>query len=254
MASREGLAELLESGKTVTGVWIQSGNPRVIEALGATGIDWVGLDMEHTPVTFETLESLIRAAERSSLDTMVRVPGVDLAAMQGCQQALDLGAAGLIVPRVERREDVSEVLAASTFPPDGTRGVAGSVRANGHGEQFEGYVSTADEEVVFAVQIETPRGVEHADEILATPGVDVGFVGENDLSASLGVPGRTERPEVRERVTVVRKAAVEHDVVPGIAARDRDQFRERTARGYRFFLLGSDLTFVRRGVKSVLAD
>lgn len=251
MSVRDGLAERLEAGSTVTGVWIQSGSPRIVEALGTTAIDWVGIDMEHTPVTFERLESLLRAAERAGLETMVRVPGVEYASMRAIQQALDLGAAGVIVPRVESRADISAVLDASTFPPDGNRGVAGSIRANEYGDRFDEYVSSIDDEVVLAVQLETPRGVAHADEILSTPGVDVGFVGENDLSAALGTPGRTEAPEVREAVTAVREAADEHDVVAGIAARDRDQFEARSRDGFRFLLLGSDLTFVRHGVRSV---
>jgi 2-keto-3-deoxy-L-rhamnonate aldolase RhmA len=242
----------LADGNPVFGAWVQSMSPRIVETLGGTDLDWVGIDMEHTPTNFETAERLVRAADAVGLDAFVRVPSVEYAVQRGAQQALDIGATGLIVPRIEKPADVQSVVDAASFPPEGTRGVAGSIRANRHGTNFEGYVATANDDLVIVAQLETSAGIDNVGDIVGVDGVDVCFVGENDLSASLGRIGEKQHSAVQKRVERVRESAVDAGVVPGIAGRTPGQMSDRIEEGYGFFLLGGDLTFVRRGVSSLL--
>ena len=237
----------LDADELALGGWLASMSPRVAEALAATGLDWIGIDMEHTPASAERVESVVRAVGDAATP-IVRLPSVEAAVSGGCKRVLDSGARGVMIPGVESAEQAERVVRAAKFPPDGTRGVAGTTRANGYGSNFESYVERANEETLVAVQLESPAAVERADQILAADGVDVAFVGENDLSAALGHPGETDRTAVREGVRTVREAAKSNGVSPGIAGRTPEAVAERAERGFRFFLVGADLRFVRSGV------
>ncbi|MDY6817930.1 MAG: aldolase/citrate lyase family protein [Halobacteriales archaeon] len=242
----------LDADEPVFGPWVASLSPRSAETLGAAGVDWIGIDMEHTPATATDIEAIVRGAERHDVPAIVRLSSVDHAAGGGAKRALDAGAKGLIIPRVESAEDAERAVRAARFPPQGDRGVAGSVRANNHGEQFDDYVESANDVILVIVQIETKTAVERVDEILAVDGIDVAFIGENDLSTTYGNPGEKDRPEVREAVRTIRETAAEHDIHAGIVAGEPDRIERRIDAGFRVFLLGGDLGFLREGVRSVL--
>lgn len=253
MVERNHTLRQLLAGESAFGAWLLSASPRAAEVLSAR-LDWVGIDCEHSPVGVADVEELVRAVERGDATPIVRLPSVAAAVDGGCKHALDAGAGGVVVSGVETADEARRAATAARFPPEGTRGVAGTTRANAYGERFDEYVASADDEVLVAVQIESPRGVENADEILAVDGVDVAFVGENDLSAAHGHPGEKQRPAVRDGVETVLEAALEHDVTPGIKARSADSVRERLDRGFRFFLLGADLTLLRERLDGFLDD
>ncbi|NHN59326.1 MULTISPECIES: HpcH/HpaI aldolase/citrate lyase family protein [Halorussus] len=243
----------LDAGDPALGAWLTSMSPRVAEVIAATDVDWVGVDAEHSPISTQRVESVLRAVEGSATP-IVRLQSVEAAVAGGAKRVLDAGAQGVMVPGVETPDEAESVVRASKFPPEGTRGVAGTTRANDYGASFDEYVAETNDETLIVVQLETPDAVARADEILAVDGVDVGFVGENDLSAALGTPGEKDRREVREAVETVREAAAGNDVAPGIAARSPENLGERTDRGFRFFLLGADLKFVRSGVEDFLTE
>lgn len=242
----------LSAGEQVTGAWLLTGSTRAAEVLSRTPVDWVGIDAEHAPRSPARIEALVRAVERDATP-LVRLPSVEAAATGGAKRALDSGARGIVVPNVETPDESERVVSAAHFPPTGDRGVAGTTRANRYGEDFEDHVTRANEETLVVVQLESPRAVDSADEILAVDGVDVAFVGENDLSAAYGYPGEADHPAVESAVQRVLQAARANDVCPGIAGRTRTARTERAERGFRFFLLGADLTFMRRDVARLLA-
>lgn len=243
----------LEAGETAVGAWLLSGSPRAAEALSRTTLDWIGIDAEHAPYSPERVEATVRAIGRETTP-LVRLPSVDAAVAGAAKRALDAGAEGIIVPSVETPGDAERVIRAARFPPAGERGVAGTVRANAYGAEFDEYVATANEETLVVVQLESPAAVERAEEILAVDGIDVAFVGENDLSSAQGHPGETDRPEVEAAVRRVAEAARANDVWTGIAGRTPEDVAERTERGFQFFLLGADLSFMRGGVESFRSE
>lgn len=242
----------LAAGEPVVGAWLLSCSPRAAAVLAGTGIDWVGIDTEHAPYSPERVEATVRAVGEAATP-IVRLPSVEAAAMGEAKRALDAGAQGLIVPGVETVEGTERVVRSARFPPDGDRGVAGTVRANDYGEGFDEYLTSANEDTLVAIQLETPAAIDRVDEILAVDGIDVAFVGENDLSASLGYPGETDHPEVTAAVERTLDAARDAGVHPGIAARTPEALSDRIDRGFRFFLLGADLSFMRRGVAPFLS-
>ncbi|WP_207591069.1 aldolase/citrate lyase family protein [Halomontanus rarus] len=252
LSSNETLRKL-ESGSAVDGAWLLSGSARTAEVIARTGVDWIGIDTEHSPYSPEHVEALVRAVEPDATP-LVRLPSVQTAISGGAKHALDSGARGVIVPNVETAADARRVVRATYVPPDGERGIAGTTRANVYGEAFDEYVAGVNDETLVAVQIESPAAVERIEEILAVEGIDVVFVGENDLSSAVGRPGETDHPAVTTVVDRVLEVAREADVYPGIAGRTPVTRAERAERGFRFFLIGADLTFVRRGVAEFLSE
>lgn len=243
----------LRRGETVVGAWTLSGSVRAAEALSQTQLDWVGIDTEHAPYSPERVEALVRAIEPRAT-ALVRVPSVEAAVAGATTHALDAGADGIIVPGVDTPADAERVVNGAKFPPHGDRGVAGTVRANGYGTRFEDYVDAANAETLVVIQLESPTAVERAEDILSIEGVDVAFVGENDLSSAFGCPGRTDLQEVRTAVERVCEAARGNDVTPGIAGRTAEAVARRADRGFRFFLIGADLSFMRRGIERALPE
>lgn len=252
MTGRNRALERLRADEPAFGAWALSGSPRVAEVLSTAGLDWVGIDAEHGPLGPAEIETLVRAVERGEATPLVRLPSVAAAVDGGCQHALDSGAGGVIVPGVETADDAERAVRAARFPPEGERGVAGTVRSNRYGEGFDEHVARANEELLVVVQIESPPGVDNVGEILAVDGVDVGFVGENDLSAAHGHPGEADHDAVRAGVSAVLEAALDRGVYPGIAGRTPAATARRLDRGFRFFLLGADVTFVRSGIEEFL--
>jgi 2-dehydro-3-deoxyglucarate aldolase/4-hydroxy-2-oxoheptanedioate aldolase len=244
--------ERLGADQPAFGAWALSASPRVAEVLSTSGLDWVGIDAEHGPIGPAEVETLVRAVERGDAAPLVRLPSVAAAVDGGCQHALDSSAAGVIVPGVETAAGAAEVVRVARFPPDGERGVAGTVRSNDYGARFDEHAARANDELLVVVQIESPAGVDDADEILGVDGVDVAFVGENDLSAAHGHPGAADHEAVRAGVTAVLEAALDRGVHPGIAGRTPEATARRLDRGFRFFLLGADVTFVRDGIEGFL--
>lgn len=244
--------EKLRSGHPVVGAWVLSMSPRVAERLSMSGLDWIGIDMEHTPIDTRRVEEVIRAIERGDATPIVRLPSVTHASIGACKHVLDAGAQGIIIPGVEAPKDIEQVLTAAWFPPAGRRGAAGTTRANRYGEDFEGYIEKANVELLIVIQIESPTAVDDIDTLLEFDGIDVAFIGENDLSTAYGHPGKKDHDLVRSAVDTVLDSANEHGIYPGIAARSPENLSHRIERGFQFFLLGADVTFMHDGVAPFL--
>jgi 2-dehydro-3-deoxyglucarate aldolase/4-hydroxy-2-oxoheptanedioate aldolase len=237
----------LESGDPALGVGIETMSPRSAEILALHGVDWAFVDMEHTPFSPAGVEHVIRGATRHGMSPLVRVPQAE-ALRADVKRALDSGAHGVLVPRVETREQAEQVASATRFPPDGTRGVAGSVRANNYGKDFNAYVEAAQSELLTIVVIETHKGAKNAGDILSVAGIDGVIVGENDLSSSHGHPGEKRRDEVQADVDAVLSAALETDVYAGIAAGTTEHAARRIGEGFQLMLCGSDLGLIASGI------
>ena len=244
----------LSVGNPVFGAWALSMSPRSAEVLAATDLDWVGIDMEHSPIDTQSMEELVRAVQHGGATPIIRVPSVEAAVEGASKHALDAGAGGVMVPGVETADDARRAVRAASIPPAGERGVASTTRANRYGTAFDDYVKSANEETLIVTQLESVRAIENAADILAVDGIDVAFVGENDLSASMGHPGETDHEPVTEAVETVRQLAIDNGVNPGIAGRTPDDVVTRIEAGYRFFLLGADLTFVRTAIDRFLPE
>jgi 2-keto-3-deoxy-L-rhamnonate aldolase RhmA len=205
----------------------------MLELLGLGGFDFSVLDTEHGYFNPESVERMVRAAEGAPIPVIVRVPNCHASADAG--RALDAGACGILFPRADGIPAVRGAVEGAKYAPVGRRGLAG-VRANKYGTlAFDRWVVDANEGSIVFVQIETAGALESVDAIAAEKWVDVLFVGPNDLSQALGIPGNYGDPRYRAAVERVGAAARARDKAAGIMLRAADQIAALRGQGYTVF-------------------
>lgn len=219
---------------------MQTPHPVAVEVLAGLGPDFVCLDQEHAPLGRESVHALLGAAALGGIPALVRVPG-PLPHRIGA--ALDSGAAGVLVPRIESAAAAADVVRWARYPPAGERGF-GPGRANGYGRAG---VQDADAPVV-AVQVETQAGLDALDGILAVDGLDLVFVGPGDLSVSLGLDGIRD-PRLQPVVADVLARVAAAGRWAGVFALDAAAASAWLEGGARLVVVGSDLLFLATGVQ-----
>lgn len=175
-------AALRKTGNRVFGVWTGMASPTVAEVLSNSGFDFAVIDMEHAPNDLSDVVAQLRAANGGTVPFAVRPPWNDFVMIK---RLLDAGAQSLIIPFVQNADEARAAIAATRYPPDGIRGVAGGSRATGYG-QVTDYFKNAHKELCVILQVETGAAVEQIEAIASVRGVDGIFIGPADLSASLG--------------------------------------------------------------------
>jgi 4-hydroxy-2-oxoheptanedioate aldolase len=242
---RASLRGRLLAGARLTGTFVQTPSPVVPELLGSLGIDFVCIDQEHSAIGVETLQALVAGAAVGGLPAVVRVPD---AAGPYVAAALDAGAAGVIVPRVDSAAAAAGVVRAARYPPSGERGL-GPGRAAGYGRAIPEALAHANDATLVGIQIETRAALAALDEIVAVDGVDLVFVGPGDLSASLGLEGGLRDPRLAELVGDVIARARSAGRAAGVFALDAEAARTWLDRDVQFVVVGSDLTFLADAVE-----
>ncbi|MFJ6653097.1 HpcH/HpaI aldolase/citrate lyase family protein [Microbacterium sp. NPDC091313] len=234
----------------LAGMWVCSGSPLVAEICAGSGVDWVLVDMEHSPNGLEAVLAQLQAIAAYPATPMVRVPIGDTVTLK---QVLDLGAQNMLVPMVSSAEQARELVAAVRYPPRGVRGVGSALARSGRWSRVDDYLAHGDEHVSLFVQVETIAAVDAAGEIAAVEGVDGVFVGPSDLAASMGLLGQQTHPDV---VAAVRRAfdAVRATGTPvGVNAFDPDAAQTYVDAGASFLLVGADVTLLARGSEALAA-
>jgi 4-hydroxy-2-oxoheptanedioate aldolase len=237
-------------GETLFGTFITLGSPTAAEICGRAGFDWLIIDLEHGAAHESDLLTSLYAAGSTPATALVRPRSADRLRVG---RVLDLGAHGVMIPRIDLPEQAAEVISFMRYPPDGTRGLALSTRGAGLGELGHGDVRAINQQVVGIIQIESPSAVEHAGEIASIDGVDVLFVGPADLSHSMGIPGQFDDPRFADALGRVVAAAEGAGKAAGILLFDMAVLPRHRELGFRFIGLGSDGSFVANGARSVLA-
>ena len=238
------------AGDALFGAWDSLGSPGSAELMARAGLDWVVVDLEHGNATEAELLAHLTAIEAGGAAALVRPQSGERLRIG---RALDMGAAGVVVPRLDTIEQVREAVTFFRYPPAGQRGVALLTRGARLGTVNHAGVAALNQDIVGIVQIESPSAVEAADEIAATDGVDVLFVGPADLSHSLGVPGRFAEAAYQDALKRVVAACQAHGKAPGILLYDHASFRPHLDLGFTFVGIGADVSFVNDGVKAALA-
>ncbi|MDZ5810631.1 aldolase/citrate lyase family protein [Halorubrum sp. AD140] len=234
------LVATLDDGDVALGVLDNAYSPTLVELYGELGVDFVWLDLEHggpDPWDAPQVEDLLRAAERTDVELLVRVPDTDPTLVR---KALDLGVRNVFLPRVKTADEVRDAVRSARFRYDGGPGDRGlaSPRASRWGLDDE-YVATEDGETLVGVTIETEACIENLDDVLAVPELGFVFIGPFDLSVSLGHPGEVEHPAVQEAVETVRSKALDAGVPVAGLGFGMDDVTEKAANGYQMLNLGS---------------
>ncbi len=231
----------LQSGSPVIGSWMQIPDSNIAEIMGRAGYQWVAIDMEHGPVAVNQLPDIFRALELGGTLPLARVASP---LPINCRQALDQGAAGVVVPMISSAAQLQAIVNECHWPPSGRRGV-GFQRANVFGKFFDSYTQEAQESLVVA-QIEHIDAVNDLESILKVKGLDAIMVGPYDLSASLGMTGDFENKKYKDVLSKILEVCAKQKVSCGIhvVQPDAKMLKQRISEGYTFIAYGVDTVFL----------
>jgi 2-keto-3-deoxy-L-rhamnonate aldolase RhmA len=220
----------LARGEAVVGIMVSElKTPMLGAMLDATGLDFAIIDQEHGAYGPDALAAVVAGFRGGRCRPIVRVAE---ARREYILTALELGAAGILVPHVETAAEVAEIVRYARYAPDGDRGLS-LMRAHTGFRRVDKdrYLAAANAEVLVAIQIETAPAIERLDDILAVAGLDLAFIGPSDLSLSCGVPGSLRAPEMRALVDRIVERARAHGVAVGIQTYDLEVAAELIAGG-----------------------
>jgi 2-keto-3-deoxy-L-rhamnonate aldolase RhmA len=238
----------LEAGEVVLGLTIVTNNLETA-ALGATlGFHFLWVEMEHSPVSLESLRALVLASRGLPAMIFARVPVVETWC---AKRVLDQGVAGVIFPFCSTPELATTAVASCRYPPAGTRG-SGAGLASITWPEPENYYDSADKNVMVVCVIEQASAVEQIDQIAATPGIDVLFIGTSDLSFSLGLRGRQNEARLDEAIEKVVAAGQRHHKFLGRPAGSAEEVVRYRQRGFQFFQSVTDMGLMEFGAEALL--
>jgi 2-keto-3-deoxy-L-rhamnonate aldolase RhmA len=230
------------------GTWIMSASPLVAEAIGHAGFDWGVIDMEHTPLDMMQVVHMLQAVAGTKMIPIVRVPWNEPVAVK---RVLDAGAQTLLFPFVQNAEEAQRAVAATRYPPQGIRGMAGMSRATRFGTA-PNYAQQANTQMGVIVQLETTAAVAQLDAIAAVPGIDGIFLGPADLSASMGHVGQATHPAVMDLMSNAARRCRELGMPCGTVGGTPDVVAQYRAAGFSFLGVGSDLGLMMRNAQAVV--
>jgi len=233
----------LKAGKPVVGTMItEFRTPEIARILASSGFDFVFIDTEHAAFDLETVTDIIRVGRAVGLVCMVRVPDAEYHLIA---RALDIGAEGLLVPRVESKQQVESIVRWAKYPPMGVRGfgvrgIISDYRKAGVKE----WIQELNENTMVVIQIEKKRAIESIDDLVSVDGIDAALIGPYDLSISLGVPGEFDSPILNEAIQNVVDACKKHGVASGTHVRDMESLLFWRDRGMRLLAYSSDVGLI----------
>lgn len=242
---------LAEAERPLAGLWACTASPVVTEILAGSGMDWMLIDMEHSPNGLSSTLAQLQVAAAYPVTPVVRVPIGDVVTIK---QVLDLGAQNLLVPMVSTPDDARAAASAVRYPPRGTRGVGAALARSARWNRVDGYLRDADAHTSLFVQIETVEGVARAAEIAAVDGVDGVFVGPSDLAASMGLLGEQTHPDVLAAVSETMRAVQASGKPVGVNAFDPVIARGYADAGADFLLVGADVAILARESERLAAE
>ncbi len=234
----------LRAGTPKLGLFLNSHSPTVAEQLAHSGYDWLLVDTQHGPMGNESLSGMLAGIANGGAASMVRVGGYTDRA--GIQQSLDMGADGVLVPYINTAEEARAAVSCCRYPMAGTRSVYFPQRSMNKGGLL-GYAGAANDNVIVALQVETADCIRNIDLIAAVPGVDMLFLGQNDLCMSMGLyekyqfPEMYTSPELAEATNKLIAAAAKHNIILGIFLFGTSRVAEFLEKGFRFISIGNDL-------------
>jgi len=237
----------MREGKPKMGLFLNAHSPTVAEQLAHSGYDWLLVDMQHGPMGYEKLSAMLAAIALGGAKSMVRVAGYSDRA--GIQQALDLGADGVLVPYINTAEEARQAVSCTRYPMVGTRSVYFPQRSMNKAGLL-GYAGAANDNVIVALQVETASCIENMAEIAAVPGVDMLFLGQNDLCMSMGLyvkyefPHMYTSPELLAATDTLIAEAGKNKVILGIFLFGTSRVGEFLEKGFTFLSVGNDLHHV----------
>lgn len=244
----------LQAGGVSVGSWLGFESPLSAEIMAAAGFEWLMIDTEHGPIAGNAVINLINACRAAGCVPFVRVTWNESSLIQ---MSLDMGAYGVLVPVVNTREQAKAAVGDAKYPPLGNRSCGGMRGPIAFGTDMGQYRPRANEETLLMVQIETPEAVANADAIAATEGVDILFVGPNDLGLTMGewpLVWSKMSKKYKDAIASIPQVAKKHGKHAGIQIMEADFANDCVAMGYTFVAYQGDTGMLLRAAKGSRAE
>ena len=238
----------LAAGERVVAITLTTPSIETAAHAASLGFDVLWVEMEHSPITLESLRGIVLATRALPAAVFARVPANEL---WMAKRVLDQGVSGVIFPFTSTAEMAGQAVAACRYPPHGRRG-SGAGLAKATWPDADDYYDSADANVMVVTVVEDRAGLENIDAIAATPGLDVIFIGTSDLAFSLGLRGDMEAPEVEQAVAQIAEAAKRNGKVLGRPAVTPEKVSEYMQKGFQFFQAPTELGLLSLGAKAWL--
>ncbi len=235
----------LRAGEPQIGTWLSLESIFATRFMARVGFPWLTVDIEHSPVNWETAAHMFAAIADAGCVPLARVPRGDHDLIK---RVLDAGAMGIVVPMVNTVEEARDAIAAAKYPPQGNRSVGGAIHCLNFGATAGDYYKHANDEILVVLQTESPEGVRNAKEIYSLPGVDAIFVGPNDLKFQMRnetADGQDPTPEAfEEMLQQILRTGKEVGTPVGLHVLTVEDTQRRVEQGWQFIALASELKFM----------
>jgi len=236
---KNNLKKAIKEGKIVLGPFMKFTDPAAVEIMGFAGFDFVIIDQEHGPISIETAQNMIRAAESVNITPIIRV---DKNEETSILRALDIGVQGIEIPQINSKDSAMQAVKSVKYSPQGDRGVCRYVRAADYSsmDKFK-YFESANKETMIIAHIEGVEGINNLDEILSVSGIDLIFIGPYDLSQSLGIPGKVNDSLVVKKMKEVVNKCREKGIAVGTFADDVQTAKRWISLGVQYMSFSVDV-------------
>jgi len=228
---------LIAEGKKVAAGWLQSANPIAAEIMAESGFDVLMIDLEHGPGDILSTIGQVQAMKNEFAVPFARAPWNDFVQIK---RILDAGIMGLVVPYVNTKQQAVAAVEAAAYPVAGVRGVAGSPRAAGYGNNAGEYLRKICDEIVIMTAVETPEAVKNLDDILEVARLDGIFIGPMDLATGMGYFGDPSHKEVQKAIAEIEEKVLASGKLLSTVAGTWEQAAEKYERGYHMVVFFSD--------------
>ncbi|MBD9375222.1 HpcH/HpaI aldolase/citrate lyase family protein [Rhizobium sp. ARZ01] len=241
----------LKAGECLHGIWLGFADPYAAEMAATAGFDWLLIDGEHAPNDVRSIMAQLAILDGKESAAVVRLPDDDPTRIK---QALDIGAQNLLIPMVESAEQAERCIRAANYPPKGFRGVGSALARASKFGGIPDYLATANDEILVLLQVESRRGLDALDDILAIEGVDGVFIGPSDLAADMGYLGNVSAPPVREAVLDALRRIRAAGRIAGVLSADSALIEDCKNAGANFVGVGIDVSLFTKALRTLAAQ
>lgn len=243
--------QALKDGKTVFGCWLGLADTFSAELMGHAGFDWLVIDGEHAPNDLRSILAQLQVLAATPSHPVVRVP---IGETYMLKQVLDAGAQTVLVPMVDHADQARQLVRDVRYPPHGDRGVGYALTRASRFAQIADYGTTADEQICLLLQVESVRGLENLNDILALEGVDGVFIGPADLAADMGHMGNATHPDVQAAIMDALSRIDASGKAAGILSTKDEMTNAAIKAGARFVAVGADVLILSNTAQALAAE
>ena len=246
------IKERLKQGGRVTGTMVTVfQNPDIVKMLKVCGFDYILIDCEHGCFDYSEAARLIGVARAVGMAAIVRIPEIR---REPVLKYMEMGADGLLLPGTETKEEAELLVRYSKYAPMGERGVSFSRPHTGYEKiNSHEYMESSNRDTMLICQIESKKGVDNIEEIIATEGIDAVLVGPNDMSQDYGILGDYYAPVMTEAYDKVLTAAKKAGKVAGVHFGKKEFLEKLIKDGYQLTMCGADVSFLMEGARNVIS-